>query len=353
MKTRTRRLIVALSVLAVLLAFGVAVFLRSRGAPEAARLLPDGDAVIYVNLKNIRRLTAFTNEPEPQHDPDYQQFINETGFEFERDLDVAAFTVHFTGPNNEKRYSEIFIGRYDGARMSAYLHKLAKSVERYRQFDIYDIPVENRTVRVALLGIDEAAVSNMDDPAVIHGMIDRYLKLALPFGGPSLVREYYRRVPFGSLVWGIARIPASPKDPRQARSMTLPGGIDIFVPSESVMVASMRFLGAIHARAEFITQSEADAKQFTNQAGTFLVLFRSIEASAQLSGSDPDVKAVFDSLKVEQDKNKSVLSATIPLGFLKKLFSEPPTSLAPQSEPATPAPAQKAKPKPPAKTKKR
>ena len=85
-----------------------------------------------------------------------------------------------------------------------YLRQHARSAEAYRDVDVFSFPIENRTLRVALLAIDTVAISNVDDPDVIHGIIDRFKKVALPFGGPSLVRDYYRKIPLGSLLWAIA-----------------------------------------------------------------------------------------------------------------------------------------------------
>jgi hypothetical protein len=42
------------------------------------------------------------------------------------------------------------------------------------------------------------------------------------------------------------------------------------------------------------------------------------------SGTDADVKALFDSLQVRQEGDRATLSAAIPAGFLKKMFSEMP-----------------------------
>jgi hypothetical protein len=185
-----------------------------------------------------------------------------------------------------------------------------------------------------------AAVSNVDDASVVRGIIDRSKELALPFGGPQLVTEYYKHVPIGSLAWGLMRIPAAPKDPRAARNLSLPGGIDIFVPSSSTMVASVRFITSLDFKAEFFTASEDDAKHFVDQAQTFLALFQSIQSSAQLSGSDPDVKAVFSSFHFEQQKERAILTADIPLGFIKKIFNEPPPQVAPQEEKPAPTPSE-------------
>jgi hypothetical protein len=335
MRSRTRNLIVLLAVALVVAAISLAVYLRKRGAPEPARLLPSSDAVLYFNLKSVRRLTSFGKQPFGQHEPEYEQFVRETDFQFERDLNEAAFAVHtvqrppsYQGgpPRTESRYSEVFVGKFDGQRLSQYLRKLSNSVERYRETDIFSIPVEDRTVRVAVLDVDSVAASNLDDASVIRGIIDRSRSAAMPFAGPPLVSDYFRKVPIGSLVWGVARIPAAPSDPRTARAFTLPGGIDVLIPSESTMVASVRYLGSIHARAEFYTQSEIDAKRLADQASGFLTLFKTIEINAQ-TANDPDFKAALDSLKIEQQDSRAILSATIPSGFFKKVLEEPPVDV--------------------------
>src|SRR5271165_2968945 len=167
MRTRRKHLVVAFAVVLVLAgAVLTAILLRKRAAPDAARLLPDSDAVFYINLEPIRVLTDLGKKPAKDRDPQYEEFVRQTGFEFERDLDKAAFAIHYgvaaKGKPAETRYSEIFQGHFDSARVGDYLRKLASSVERYRDFDIYIIPLEGRTVRVALLGIDIAAASNTD-----------------------------------------------------------------------------------------------------------------------------------------------------------------------------------------------
>ena len=39
---------------------------------------------------------------------------------------------------------------------------------------------------------------------------------------------------------------------------------------------------------------------------------------------DKDVKNFFDSLKIEQDKNRAVLTAVVPPGFIRKAIGEMP-----------------------------
>jgi len=80
-------------VIVVLLLLAGAIYLRKEAPPEAARLLPESDGIVYVSLKPLRSATHFDQHPV-EHSPEYQQFIDATGIEFERDLDEAAFALH-------------------------------------------------------------------------------------------------------------------------------------------------------------------------------------------------------------------------------------------------------------------
>jgi hypothetical protein len=335
---RSRRNKVWVAVAVVVIAGGIltAVLLRKRAAPDAVRLLPDSDAVLYVNLEPIRLLTDIAKHPPKEREPEYQEFVRETGFEFERDLDKAAFAIHYgvakdKGKPAETRYSEILQGRFDRERVSNWLRKEASKVERYGDYDIYLIPIEDRTVRVALLGIDIAAASNVDDPAIIHGMIDGYKRAALPFGGSPLVSEYYRRVPLGSIVWTIAR-PAPASASEEHGELLVPGGWSGLLPRDSVVVASARPLNEVRLRADVIMRSEQEAQHFTEQVSAYLTLFKTLEISVDEGGPDKDVKAAFDSLAVSQNKSEAVLTAKVPYAFFKKVLAEPPVELGPGTQ---------------------
>jgi hypothetical protein len=301
--------------------------------------------VLYVNLEPIRLLTGMGKKPEPRRDPEYQQFVEETGFDFERDLDRAAFALHYgSAGNQETRYTEILQGHFDHSRVSQYLAKLSRNtVEQYDGFEIYVIPLEGRTLRVALLGLDTAAASNNADPGLIHYIIDRYKQAALPFPGPALVRDFYRRVPLGSVVWTIARTP-SQVSMQDRGELLIPGGWGSLLPKGSVVIASGRPLTDVRLRAQIVTQSESEARGFVGRLNAFIALFSTIDISMDGGGPDPDVKKAFESFKVEQDKNEAVVTANLPFAFFRKIVSESPVEKAPQpqqqpqvTEPAAPS----------------
>jgi hypothetical protein len=175
---------------------------------------------------------------------------------------------------------------------------------------------------VAILAVDTVAASNLPDPQVIHKIIDRSRKMASPFGGPALLRQHYKDVPLASLGWAIVKA-----DPSVDNSGALPFRWSTLFPRPAVIVASIRYLGSVHVKAEAFTASDDDAAQATQKVATFLTLFRSAQVSLSPSGTDPDVKALFDSLKVEQQKDRAVLTAVAPIQFFHKIFAEPPTGV--------------------------
>jgi hypothetical protein len=307
-------------------AVALIVQLRKHAPPEPARLLPGADAFLYIDLKWMRRADIATHIPEVPHDPEYEQFIRATGFQFERDLQEAALAIHYAGPltGGETRYSEIFIAKLDGDRLRDYLRVLTRSIDSYRSVDIYNIPLQGRTLRVAILGVDTVAASNHPDAGVIRGIIDRSRKLASPFGGPALLRQFYKRVPIASLAWGIFRV-----NPQGAQSPT-----DISLPfsTPATVVASVRYLRAVHFRAEAFTPDEQTAQQLTTQVNTFLSIFQSAEIAAAGQTPDPDVKKALDSLKVEQKSDRTVLTAVLPTELLRKIVAEAPKQLGPGAE---------------------
>src|SRR6266700_7900823 len=112
--------LIALTVLLVVATVTVVVQLRKVAPPEAARLLPGADAFVYVNLQWARRATILTGLPQVTRTPEYEQFIQESGVDFERDLEQAAFAVHYPAASAASakasstpvppRYSVVLIG---------------------------------------------------------------------------------------------------------------------------------------------------------------------------------------------------------------------------------------------------
>jgi hypothetical protein len=335
---------ITLVVVVIAASLTLAVQLRKHAPPEPARLLPGADAFFYLDLGWARRANSGNKLPTVSHDPEYDRFLRETGFEFERDLDKAAFAIHYPGSwpgggtggsSPEPRFSEVLEGRFQGERLTAYLRQIAQSVENYHSVEIFAIVLEGRSLRVAVLSADSVAASNHDDPAVIRGMIDRSKRLASPFGGPSLLRQYYKYVQLASLAWVVARV--DPSAPEAGVWRTVFSSPATLVVSGSYLSPLHLRADAIHLRAEAFTRSPAEARAITDKVNVFVALTRSAETSVGSHGGDADVKAFFESLKVRDEGDRAVLTAVMPFGFLRKMLSGSAPEL---SEPADASPAQ-------------
>ena len=122
MNRRTRRTLWIVA--AVLIVLAVAIFLRSKAPPEAARLLPESDGIVYINLKPVRAFFHKDLKP-PVRSAEYQQFIDAIGIDPERDLDEAAIALHRmadpNGPNGPVAYSMVLVGKITGKRLNDWL----------------------------------------------------------------------------------------------------------------------------------------------------------------------------------------------------------------------------------------
>ncbi len=312
MRRQTRYTLLA--VVVVLVALAAVLYLRWKAPPEVARLLPESDAMVYVNLKPVRLATHF-DRTSVMKSATYTQFIAATGIDPERDLDSAAFALHRMsdprGPNGAVAYSEVFSGRFDAGKLTKYLAGVATGTEEYAGHTIYAIPSEGRTLRVAVLGYDLVAASNMPTAEQIHSMLDRERAGASPFAGSSLLAARYGDVPAFSMAWGVGHIglPFSEDGQITALGVKLPLGAD------TTFVASVRYETALHLKVEEITAGEDEAKRSEEALTTFLGLLKAIAPTA---GSKEDLAAreVVDSMKVEQKKERVVITAKVPVAML-------------------------------------
>ncbi len=324
MRRRTRYSL--LLMLALMVALAVVLVLRKTAPPEAARLLPESDAIVYANLKPLRLATHF-DRTQVTRRPDYQHFVDATGIVPERDLDSVAFALHRmddpNGPNGPVGYSEVFEGRFDGERFARYLATIATAKENYAGHDIFTIPVgegkETRPFRIAQLEYDTIAASNMPTPEQIHSILDRHRSAASPFAGSSLLSAQYRDVPAFSSAWAIGHIGL----PFSDRGYVSIFGLQLPLPEDTTFIASLRFLGALHLRIEQIAPTDVDAARATETLPTLLVVLKTVEhAQMQMhpnTTSDASILELMNSAKIERHRDRAVLTANIPVDLVKRL----------------------------------
>ncbi len=321
MRRRSRNtLLVALG---LMVALAIVLLLRQKAPPEAARLLPESDAIVYLNLKTLRTLSHFDASPV-KRSPYFQRFIDATGIVPERDLEVAAFALHRManpkGPNGPVAYSEVLVGKFDGQRLKEYLASIASTREDYAGHTIYSVPVEGRTLRVAQLGYDTVAASNMPTTEQIHSMLDRSRASALSSVGSSLLAARYSEVPLLSQAWGIGHIGLPFSENGRISLM----GLDLPLREDTDLVASLRYSGSVHLRVEEIAPNTSTAQSTVEALNALLSVTRGL-SSIQPPHNDADaaLRKIINSAKIEQQKSRAVLDASASLDEVKALASQP------------------------------
>ena len=295
----------------MVLILAAAVFLRFKAPPEAARLLPESDGILYVNLRPLHGLFRKNLKPVSRA-PEYQSFIDATGIDWERDLEEAAVALHRMadprGPNGPVAYSMVLVGKLDGKALARYLDAHASAHESYEGHTVYSLPSEGRTVRVAQIGYDMVAISNTPSTEQIHSMLDRHRTAALPFSGSSLLAQHFSEMPILSVAWGMGAIgmPFSEDGGIHVLGMQLPLGPD------TIFLASVHWAGALKLRIVEIAPNEPAAQ---GQAANLNMLLNLARAATPGLGPNPandTLQEVLKTAQITQHRDRVEADATLP-----------------------------------------
>jgi hypothetical protein len=335
MHKRTRRTLWVVAGVVLLLA--LAVFLRSKAPPEAARLLPECDGILYFNFKPVRAFLHKDLKP-PQRVPEYQEFVDGTGVDWEQDLDSAAIALHRmqdpNGPNGPVAYSMVLSGKLTGKRLNTWLDTHADSREVYAGHTIYNISSQDRTVRVVQVGYDMIAASNFPTAEKIHSIIDRHRTAALPFAGSTLLQHHYHDVPLLALAWGVGQIglPLSESGAIKVFGLSLP------LQDDSTIIASITpglpLATTVHLRVEEIAPDEQKAASQAAALSTIVLLARDVTTQLSNDGPNNALRELLKTTEITQKQNRVIATATLSPAFLSQITNSE-NSL---STPATPLP---------------
>jgi hypothetical protein len=158
--------------LCAILAASLLVYLVWFRSPAAARnyllsLMPDdAQAVLFVDLNDLRRAPVFADllarAPKPEADPEYRQFIRDTGFDYEKDLSAVAVAFEKQGP--QQTFFAVADGRFDQKKIKAYAAKNG-SPQHSGAVEIFSVPMSAAAspLNFAFLRGGRIAVSNRQD----------------------------------------------------------------------------------------------------------------------------------------------------------------------------------------------
>jgi hypothetical protein len=347
MRKRTR---VALAVVVVTL--GSLVFFGYRrwgvhtgpAREEALAMLPtDASAVLFVDLGELRQAPfvaqLYAWAPKPQADADYAQFLKETGFDYERDLDRVAIAVEKRG--QDLALFAIVDGKFDRQKISAYALKDSLAVKTVGR-EIFSVPVTGTAKRIsfAFLRNDRIALTNDSNLAVFLDTKKR----------PEDMAQWSARFErlAGSPVFAVVRQDAAVGT---ALATHAPGGLRS--PQLSTLLDQLQWItlagkpenDRLRVVAEGECSAEATARQLSDVMNGVLILAEGgLNDARTRQQLDPAMREAYlellksaDVSKIDRGDTKSVrLVFEIAPAFLEAARKAPP--VLPDSGPSKPPP---------------
>ena len=169
-KNRAQPIAVATTIaLAAVCLLGYFVWFRE-AIPGRSALLSwmPGDArtVLFIDLADLRREPFFADllawAPKPDADQEYRQFVRDTGFDYEKDLDRVS--VAFEQRGVQKIFFAVGDGHFDKTKIKAYAVKNG-AVQNSEGTEIFSLPIVGSSARLSFtfLRKDRIAFTNNND----------------------------------------------------------------------------------------------------------------------------------------------------------------------------------------------
>src|SRR5580700_10404822 len=150
-KRRLLGIILAVMLVGVMVFYAYLRWGGSGSSPpnDVLRHMPaEAGAVLYIDLDALRQ-SPFLSElykwaPEPKADPDYAQFLESTGFNYERDLNRVSIALSRHG--QETTLFAVADGRFDRRKIAAYARQTGTSGSAGGK-EIFSVPLTSGTRR--------------------------------------------------------------------------------------------------------------------------------------------------------------------------------------------------------------
>ena len=353
--SRNNRILIIVAASALLIAGAALAFHFSSGTDADARgqllrLLPtDSTAVICLDLDEFRsspflaRLYAWA--PHPAEDSEYAQFVRDTGFSYERDLQRAAIAVSNHGATTD--LLAIADGKFDRKKIETFLKRNGKSMQQGKwKIYLLNASVDDRPLSLTFLSDSRIAVSD-------SGNLAAALSRASSEAGHAEWNERFERLA-GAPLFAVIRQDSALQ---QAMNTATPG---LFrSPALSTLLKQLQWI-SIAGKPDgdvlrVISDGECQSDSTTSQLRDFL---QGVLLLAQTGLNDPKLRQQMnpeereayleilknaDIQKIDRGEWKSVrVALSVTPRFLD--LATLPSLVAPADKAPTPEPAVKKKP---------
>jgi hypothetical protein len=137
---------------------------------EILSLMPaTASGVIFADLQQLRGAPFFAQlfawAPKPPTDFEYAQFVGDTGFDYERDLDRMAVAVEKRGPDSF--LLAVADGRFDRKKITDYAAKFGSS-QKQNGLDVFTIAPERSTKKIFIAFLNAHRIALANDASLTH-----------------------------------------------------------------------------------------------------------------------------------------------------------------------------------------
>ena len=311
---------------------------------ETLALMPtDASAVLFLNFAElrqspfVRQLYAWAQKPPTE--ADYAQFVKETGFDYERDLDRIAIAVRKRG--EDTTLFAVLDGKFDPRKISAYALKDGTAVKKGGR-EIFSVTANETTKKIsfAFLGNKRIAITNDSNLAVFLDAEKRSADVAE-------WRARFERLA-GSPLFAVIRQEAALGATFSARA---PGGLRS--PQLSTLLDQLQWITVAgkpdNDRLRVVAEGECSAEGTVRQLadvmnGVLILAEAGLNEAKTRQQLDPAVREAYlellrsaDVSKIDRGDSKSVrLVFDLKPGFLEAASKVSP--VVPDTTPSKPPP---------------
>ena len=133
----------------------------------------DAGAVLFIDLAELRGAPFFADllgwAPKPDADPEYRQFVRDTGFDYEKDLDQLA--VAFEQQGTQRIFYAVGEGHFDEKKIKAYAAKNG-AVQNSGGTEFFSLPIAGSSARLSFMFLKKkriAFTNDKDSGSWLHG----------------------------------------------------------------------------------------------------------------------------------------------------------------------------------------
>ncbi len=125
----------------------------------------DAQSVLFVDLSDLRQSPFFADllawAPHPEADPEYHQFVRDTGFDYEKDLERVAFA--FESQGGQQIFFAVADGHFDQKKIKAYAAKNG-ALQNQGGAEIYSLPMAGSSSRVSFKFLNRGRIVLTNNP---------------------------------------------------------------------------------------------------------------------------------------------------------------------------------------------